>query len=208
MTSQRHPGAGELSTVLQSSAMIWRIPVPARVARHRSGPRSVPEPDSRAVQVDIRVAMENATFAVDRLDRRIAEFMGRWGVPALRLSLGVIFIWFGILKPLGISPAESLVLATVRWMPIFEPETWLSIIGWWEVLIGITFLFRVTNRVAIALLFLQMVGTFLPLAILPEVTFQEGAIPFGLTVEGQYIIKNLVIIAAALVLGGTVRRDA
>lgn len=131
--------------------------------------------------------------------------MNRWGAPALRLSLGTIFIWFGILKPLGLSPAESLVLATVRWMPFFDPRTWLDVIGWWEVLIGVTFLIRSTNRIAIALLFLQMVGTFLPLVLVPGVTFQSGRIPYGLTVEGQYIIKNLVIIAAALVLGGRVR---
>jgi len=143
----------------------------------------------------------------DRIDRHIAGFMGRWGTPALRLSLGIIFIWFGLLKPLGISPAESLVLATVRWMPLFEPATWLSVIGWWEVVIGVTFLFRPTNRIAIALLALQMVGTFMPLILLPGVTFQPDRIPYGLTVEGQYIVKNLVIIAAALVLGGTVRRQ-
>jgi uncharacterized membrane protein YkgB len=59
--------------------------------------------------------------------------------------------------------------------------------------------------VAIALLFLQMVGTFMPLVVLPEVTFQAGKIPWGPTLEGQYIIKNLMIISAALVVGGTVR---
>ena len=144
---------------------------------------------------------------LDRVDRRIAGFMARWGTPALRLSLGVIFVWFGALKPLGISPAESLVLATVRWMPLFEPETWLAIIGWWEIVIGVTFLFRATNRIAIALLALQMVGTFMPLILLQNVTYQPGHIPYGLTVEGQYIVKNLVIIAAALVLGGTVRHS-
>ena len=129
-------------------------------------------------------------------------------MPALRLSLGIIFIWFGLLKPLRLSPAQDLVLATVDWMPIFAAETWLDVIGYWEVLIGITFLFRATVRVAIALLFMQMVGTFLPLVLLPGVTFQSGLIPFGLTMEGQYIVKNLVIIAAALVLGGTVREPS
>lgn len=152
-----------------------------------------------------RTNMDTEKQAIDRLDQRIAAGMRRWGMPTLRVSLGVIFIWFGLLKPLGHSPAEDLVLATVDWMPIFSPETWLYVIGWWEVLIGVTFLFRMTVRAAIALLFLQMVGTFLPLVMLPEVTFQSGMIPYGLTMEGQYIVKNLVIIAAALVIGGTVR---
>jgi hypothetical protein len=70
----------------------------------------------------------------------------------------------------------------------------------------VTFLFRRTLRIAIALLFLQMVGAFMPLVILSDVTFQPGGFPYAPTMEGQYIVKNLVIIAAALVLGGTVRR--
>ncbi len=133
--------------------------------------------------------------------------MRRWGTLALRTSLGVIFIWFGILKPLGLSPAEPLVIATVRWLPLFNGEMWVIIVGWWEVAIGITFLFRKTIRIAIPLLALQMVGTFMPLILLPEVTFQATHGPYGPTMEGQYIIKNLLIISAALVVGGTVRRS-
>ena len=73
--------------------------------------------------------------------------------------------------------------------------------------LGIAFLFRRTIRVAIPLLALQMVGTFMPLILLPAVTFQAGYLPYGPTMEGQYIIKNLMIISAALVIGGTVRRS-
>jgi uncharacterized membrane protein YkgB len=143
--------------------------------------------------------------SLDTLDRRISTTMGRLGNPALRVSLAIIFIWFGLLKPLGLSPAGPLVEATVGWMPLFTPGQWVSVIGWWEVVIGVTFLFRPTLRVAIALMFLQMGGTFLPLVLLPTVTFQAGHYPFVPTMEGQYIIKNLLIISAALVVGGTVR---
>ena len=142
----------------------------------------------------------------DNIDRLISEFMHRWGVIALRFSLGIIFFWFGILKPLGLSPAAPLVIATVHWLPLFDAEMWLIIIGWWEVVIGIAMLFRRTVRVAIALLAMQMVGTFLPLVLLPAVTFQAGLYPYGPTMEGQYIVKNLLIISAALVVGGTVRQ--
>jgi hypothetical protein len=142
----------------------------------------------------------------EEVDRRIAAFMGYWGVTALRYSLGLIFIWFGILKPLDLSPAGPLVMATVDFLPLFTPRQWLGIIGWWEVAIGVTFLFRATARIAIALLAMQMVGTFMPLFMLPGVTFQPGRIPYAPTMEGQYIIKNLLIISAALVVGGTVRR--
>ncbi|MCZ6766797.1 MAG: hypothetical protein O7D32_07675 [bacterium] len=141
----------------------------------------------------------------DEMDQSISTFMRRWGILALRISLGTIFIWFGVLKPLGLSPAEPLVIATVRWLPLFDAELWVSIIGWWEVAIGVTFLFRKTIRIAIALLALQMVGTFMPLIVLPAVTFQAGHLPYGPTMEGQYIIKNLLILSAALVVGGTVR---
>jgi len=145
-------------------------------------------------------------FDLNTLDRQIAAFMHHWGVVALRVSLALIFVWFGILKPFGLSPAESLVKSTVRWMPLLSSDAWLAVIGWWEVAIGVTFLFHKTLRLAIALLALQMVGTFLPLLILPQVTFQDGRIPYAPTIEGQYIIKNLLIISAALVVGGTVRQ--
>jgi uncharacterized membrane protein YkgB len=145
-------------------------------------------------------------FDFNALDRQIAAFMHRWGMVALQVSLALIFVWFGILKPFGLSPAEPLVKPTVQWMPLFSPDTWLAVIGWWEVVIGVTFLFRKTVRLAIALLALQMVGTFMPLVILPHVTFQAGRIPYAPTMEGQYIIKNLLIISAALVVGGTVRQ--
>lgn len=143
----------------------------------------------------------------DEIDHSISAFMRRWGILALRISFGIIFVWFGILKPLGLSPAEPLVKATVRWLPLFSPDWWVVIIGWWEVAIGVAFLFRGTIRVAIALLALQMVGTFMPLILLPAVTFQAGHVPYAPTMEGQYIIKNLMVISAALVVGGTVRRS-
>jgi uncharacterized membrane protein YkgB len=143
-----------------------------------------------------------------RIDAEVASFMRRWGVPGLRVSLAIIFVWFGVLKPLGVSPAEDLVLATVRWLPVLRADQWLSVIGWWEVAIGLTFLHRSTIRVAIALLALQMVGAFMPLVMLPDVTFQAGRVPYAPTLEGQYIIKNLLIISAALVVGGTVRSAA
>ncbi|MBX2976810.1 MAG: hypothetical protein KF721_11800 [Ignavibacteriaceae bacterium] len=142
--------------------------------------------------------MKNLYF---KIDQEIAKWMRLWSTPAIRISFGIIFIWFGILKPFGISSAEGLLKATVVWLPFGTPEFWLMVIGWWEVAIGVTFLFPQTTKVAIALLFLQMFGTFMPLVLLPEVTFQNGNI-FTPSLEGQYIIKNVMIISAALVLGG------
>ena len=138
---------------------------------------------------------------IDTTDRRIAGTMEKYGVRLLRITLGLIFIWFGALKLVeGLSPAEELVKRTVYW---FSPEVFFPILGIWEVLIGVGLLFRPLLRAALLLLFLQMPGTFLPLILLPDVCFTT--FPYGLTLEGQYIIKNLILISAALVVGGTVR---
>ena len=139
---------------------------------------------------------------VEAVDRSIANWMGRWGLPTLRIALGIVFVWFGGLKMFGVSPAAELVAATVYVVP---PELFVPVLGVWEVLIGICLLYRPLIRLGILLLFLQMPGTFLPLVLLPEVAFTT--IPYGLTVEGQYIVKNLVIIGAALVVGSTVREE-
>jgi len=139
-------------------------------------------------------------MSFDTIDRKIAGWMDDHGRLYLRISLAVIFIWFGLLKPLGISPAQPLVERTVVWFP---PEIFVPVLGWWEVAIGVGLLFRPLLRAAILLLFLQMPGTMLPLVLLPEVCFTH--VPYGLTLEGQYIIKNLILISAALVVGGTVR---
>lgn len=139
---------------------------------------------------------------IKKIDQKIAGWMNRWSITAVRISFGIIFIWFGILKPFNLSSADSLLKATVVWLPLGTPEFWLVAIGIWEVAIGVTFLFRRTTKIAIALLFLQMFGTFMPLFFLPEVTFQNGNI-LTPSLEGQYIIKNVMIISAALVVGGT-----
>jgi len=126
--------------------------------------------------------------------------MSRFGLPILRYSLAVVFIWFGGLKVIGLSPAYDLVAATVYWL---TPEIIVPLLGLWEAGIGVALLFRPLTRIALLLLALQMPGTFLPLVLLPEVCFT--VFPVGLTIEGQYIFKNLVLIGAGLVVGSTVR---
>ncbi len=138
----------------------------------------------------------------DKIDSAIAQWMKRNGHFFLRMSLGFIFIWFGALKPFGLSPAQALITKTVYW---FDPAIFIPILGWWEVLIGLCLLVRPLIRLGIFLLVLQMSGTVLPLFILPEVCFKQ--VPFVLTLEGQYIIKNLILISAAIVVGGTVRKS-
>ena len=150
----------------------------------------------------LRASVDSYREQFDELDDTIAAQMNRWSIPVLRVAIAVVFIWFGALKVFGISPAGDLVAATVY---VVDPATFVPILGIWEVVIGICLLYRPLIRVGIFLLFLQLPGTFLPVVLLPEVVFT--AFPYGLTVEGQYIIKNLVIIGAALGIGGTVRDD-
>jgi len=137
---------------------------------------------------------------LDAFDRKLSLFMQRYGFFMLRMSLGIVFFWFGALKPFRLSPADDLVEKTVFWLP---GDVFIPILGVWEMAIGLGLMIRPLARVALLLLFLQMPGTALPLLLLPDVCFT--VFPYGLTLEGQYIIKNLTLISAAIVVGGTVR---
>ncbi len=130
-------------------------------------------------------------------DRAVREFMARHGPHVLRIALAVVFIWFGALKALAIGPADELVRRTIYWFP---SDIFLPVLGAWEMAIGICLLIRPLFRLGLLLLFFQLPGTFLPMVLLPSVCFSH--FPFGLTMEGQYIVKNLLIIGAALVIGG------
>ena len=118
----------------------------------------------------------------------------------VRFLLFIIFFWFGFFKIIHLFPSQQLVKDTVFWMPLLDASTWTVIIGFWEVLISVFFLSKKTTFIAMILLFMQMTGTLLPLVILPEVTFQNSN-PLLSTLEGQYIIKNIIIITATLIIG-------
>lgn len=144
--------------------------------------------------------------ALDRLDRRITELMARFGVPLLRIAIGIVFLWFGALKLVpGMSAAADLAARTIEVLTlgIVPPSVAVPVLGVWESLIGIGLLTRVAMRLTLLLLFVQMLGTLTPLLIFPAETFSR--FPFAPTLEGQYIIKNAVLIAGAIVVGATVR---
>jgi uncharacterized membrane protein YphA (DoxX/SURF4 family) len=136
-------------------------------------------------------------FDLRDFDAFLIESLNRWSLLVLRFSLGVVFIWFGALKPFGDSPANDVIAKTIYW---FDPNIFIPILGYWEVLIGICLIYTPLIRFGLLLLALQMPGTFLPLILRPEICFLN--FPFELTLEGQYIIKNLVLIGAAMVVGG------
>lgn len=142
----------------------------------------------------------------DRLDRRITETMARFGVPFLRVSLGIVFFWFGVLKFFpGLSPADQLAARTISALTlgIVPGDIALLVLAVWECAIGLGLILGVFLRLTLLLLFLQMLGTFTPLLLFPDETFSR--FPYAPTLEGQYIIKNLVLIAAGIIIGATVR---
>ena len=139
-------------------------------------------------------------------DQRLTIWMAGNGLRLLRLSLGIVFLWFGVLKFFpGTSPAESLAARTIEiltfgWLP---PRASVFLLAIWESVIGIGLIVGVGMRFTLLLLFAQMVGTITPLFLFPGETFLQA--PWVPSLEGQYIIKNVVLISAGLVLGATVR---
>ncbi len=124
--------------------------------------------------------------------------MKRASLPFGRFALFVVFFWFGILKVVATSPANPLVADLLsHTMPFITFDTFIFYFGIYEMIIGITFLIPGLERLAIALLVPHMITTFMPLFLLPAVTWQG---PFTPTLEGQYIIKNLLIIGLAMVI--------
>ncbi|HYO41765.1 MAG TPA: DoxX family protein [Candidatus Limnocylindrales bacterium] len=142
----------------------------------------------------------------DRLDRRITATLAAAGIPILRISLGVVFLWFGALKLFpGLSPAQDLAARTIEQLTfgLVPPAVALPVLAAWEVLIGLGLLSGRFLRATLLLLALQMLGTLTPLVLFPAETF--SLFPIAPTLEGQYILKNVVLIAAAMVVGATVR---
>ena len=150
--------------------------------------------------------MESYVTRFERIDRRITGFLVNYSIPFLRISLGINFFWFGILKFFpGASPAQELATKTIEVLTfgLIQPDVSIILLAIWETLIGLGLISGRFLRVTLFLLFTQMLGTMTPLLIFPAETFT--AIPYAPTLEGQYIIKNLVLISAGFVVGSTVR---
>lgn len=141
-----------------------------------------------------------------RIDAAITHWMARYGVRLLRISLGIVFFWFGVLKFFpGLSPAQELATRTISLLTMgaVQPALSILILAAWETAIGLALIFGLFLRATLLLLFVQMLGTITPLFLFPAETFVR--IPYAPTLEGQYIIKNVVLISAAIVIGATVR---
>jgi uncharacterized membrane protein YkgB len=143
---------------------------------------------------------------IDKLDVRITRTLARLGVPVVRIALGIVFLWFGVLKFFpNLSPAEDLAARTIEQLTFgaVRPGVSLPVLATWESIIGIGLILNRWMRAVLLLLAVQMAGTFTPLVLFPAETWT--LFPIAPTLEGQYIIKNLVLIGAAMVVGATVR---
>jgi uncharacterized membrane protein YphA (DoxX/SURF4 family) len=132
--------------------------------------------------------------------------MAKYGIVLLRVSLGIVFFWFGVLKFFpGLSPAQDLAAHTIEVLTlgVVKPSLSVPLLALWECLIGLGLITGRFMRVTLLLLFVQMAGTITPLFLFPNETFTR--IPFAPALEGQYIIKNIVLVSAGIVIGATVR---
>lgn len=142
---------------------------------------------------------------VAELDRRITRLFANHGITLLRISIGVVFLWFGVLKfwP-GLSPADALALDTIDrltfgLLPATPARLGLAVL---ETTIGLGLIFGKALRLTLLLLAGQMLGTVTPLVLFPDVTWAGFGVP---TLEGQYILKNIVLATAGITIGATVR---
>ncbi|MGE0639403.1 MAG: DUF417 family protein [Thermoanaerobaculia bacterium] len=150
--------------------------------------------------------MTHLRSAFDRLDVRLTRWTARHGITLLRVSVAIVFLWFGLLKFFpGRSPAQDLAARTIGALSggLVPATVSVPALAVLETAIGLGLLFGAWLRATLLLLFLQMVGTVTPLFLFPRETFT--VFPFAPTLEGQYILKNVVLVTAAIVIGSTVR---
>ncbi len=139
-------------------------------------------------------------------DARIIGFWATYGITLMRFALGIVFFWFGVLKFFpGLSTAENLAGKTIFKLTAghIEPQLSVPLLAAWECLIGIGLISGRLPRATLLLLLGQMMGTVLPLFFFPGETWEH--FPYAPTMEGQYIVKNIVIVTAAMVVGSTAR---
>ncbi len=128
---------------------------------------------------------------------RCIDLMHRWSIPLLRYALAIIFLWFGALKLLGVSPVVDMIQASYP----FFPSWFIFVLGIWEVCIGLGLLTKKLPRITLTLLWLQMLGTLASPFFAPHLFFNAGNL-FYLTTLGEFVIKNIVLVAASFVIAG------
>ncbi len=135
-------------------------------------------------------------MTIRTIDIHIIHFFRRYAEPMARWAIFIVYGWFGLLKLVGFSPANPLVRDLLsRTIPFVSPDIFIVMLGLFEVLIAVLFVIKGLERIVIPLLLVHLITTLMPLFLLTSITWSGFLIP---TLEGQYIIKNVLIIAAAM----------
>lgn len=172
-------------------------PVGTHGADHHRPHGAPTDPDPGASRRRAVPAWTRSEAAFDRILVRTAPV----AAVALRLSLGLVFLWFGALKLAGDSPVVALVSATLPWA---DPEVVVPLLGAVEVGLGIGLLVGKAQRLVLLVLAMHLAGTFLTFLMAPGLTMQNHN-PLLLTADGEFVLKNAVLISAAVLLACTLR---
>lgn len=135
---------------------------------------------------------------VAAVDDQVRALLQRYGPVAMRWALGLVFVWFGALKIANVTPVAKLVADTLAFVPI-SPSILLPALGAFEIVVGIALITGWMLRPVLASLVAHLTGTFLVLVTQPGVAFQDGN-PLLLTTEGEFVVKNVVLIAGTLLV--------
>lgn len=149
---------------------------------------------------DVEVDLEAAP---PRRWDRFEEFLRQVAPTALRVSIGLLFVWFGLLKVVGQSPVADLVHATLPWV---SRGFLLPALGAVEVVLGIALLVGRPRRITLVVTGAHLLGTFLVFVQAPSLAWSDGN-PLLLTATGEFVLKNLVLVCAVLLLLGLRRRN-
>ena len=117
------------------------------------------------------------------------------------LSIGLVYLWFGALKFFtGVSPAEQLAKNTIDQLTagLLIPDLSILLLAFWETSIGMLLILNIWYRFALKIALVHILFTFSPFLFFPDLLWTEA--PFGLTLLGQYIVKNIIILGVLLVL--------
>jgi uncharacterized membrane protein YkgB len=155
-------------------------------------------------ETDVRAAAPAVLVRLSQLEDRVVGVVRRVSLPLLRVSLGVVFIWFGALKVADATPVGDLVAGTIPWL---DRAWFVPVLGAVEVVLGLALLVGRLLTLVVAVLVGHLCGTFLVLVMEPELAFQNGN-PLLLTTIGEFVVKNIVLISAALVLASRLRHSS
>jgi len=139
---------------------------------------------------------------IENIDRSLTRLLARYSLTILRITVGIVFVWFGALKFFpGMSPAEHLIRESITFLSM---DWFLPFLAALEVTIGFCYILGGKFlRVGVILMLGQMAGAMSPLVLRPDLIWAK--FPFVWTLEGQYVFKDIVLVSVALVIGATVR---